>query len=650
MSRRHRRPPSPSTAVPAPPPGAGPSAQPIWPAFVIAVAAVLAYANTLSAPFIFDDTNAITSNPSIRHFGDALFPPTMAGSAAARPLINLSFALNYALGGERVEGYHALNLLIHLAAGLALFGLVRRTLLLPVLSARWGAVARPVAFFTALLWTVHPLLTESVTCVAQRTESLVGLWYLLMFYCLARAAEPDAPRRWLIGSFVACLLGVLTKEVMVAAPVLALLFHVALIDGSWRAAGARRGKFFGLLLLTWVPLAWLVAHNSSRGGAAGFGLGVAWWEYALTQCRAIIIYLKLSFWPHPLVLDYGDTVVRDWREVWPQALLLAGLVGATVVAWFRKIPAAFAGVWFFAILAPSSSVVPLLTQTIAEHRMYLPLAAVVMLAVTGLYALAGRRSYFVLAALALVLAGLTVRRNAVYRSAVDLWRDTVARAPGNIRARSNLGDWLDNAGREVEAMREYEGILAIQPRNPVVHYNLANVLARRHQLPEAIEHYLASLRVVPDRVDTHINLGNAYTLLARLPEAEAEFSTALRINPDEALAHNNLGGVLVRLGRPAEAVTHYEAAMRIVPNQSFQFNLACALTAAGRLPEAITQFQAVLRSAPGRADAHYRLGMLLAYTGQRDQGSAELAEALRLKPDYAEARAQLEQLQRSPPP
>lgn len=653
MSRRRGRPPPTPQAGAAAPPNAAPSARTLrFAAAVIAGAALLAYANTFSAPFIFDDLTAITNNPTIRHLwppGEALSPPVTGGSAAARPLVNLSFAINYALGGERVEGYHALNLLIHIAAGLALFGLVRRTLARPVLRARWGAAAVPVAFFTALLWTVHPLLTESVTCVVQRTESLVGLWYLLMFYCLVRAAEPAAPRRWLAGSFAACLLGMLTKEVMVTAPVLAVFFQAVLIDGSWRTAWQRRGKFFALLALSWVPLAFLVAHNRHRFGSAGFGLGIAWWEYALTQCQAITRYLALSFWPHPLVVDYGDAIVRSPGEVWPQALVLAGLLAATAIAWFRKIPAAFAGLWFFAILAPSSSFLPLVTQTIAEHRMYLPLAAVIVLVVTGAYALAGRRSLAVLAVLAVVLTVLTVRRNEVYRTPLTLWRDTVAKAPDNARAHNNLGNTLDDTGQEAEAMHEYERALELKPDDAMAHYNLANMLARRNRLAEAIVHYQASLRAEPGSADTHNNLGNTFALQARWAEAQVEFAAALRINPDDPVAHNNLGNALVTLGRPAEAVPHYEAALRFVSDQTFHYNLATALAATGRIPEAIARYQTVVQQAPGRADAHCRLGVLLVNSGRRDQGIAELLEALRLKPDYAEARQQLARLGQSAP-
>jgi len=651
MSRR--RAPSASPARVAPP--AAPSSFPApWlAAALLAGAVLLAYANVLSAPFIFDDQTAITDNASIRHLwppGPVFAPPGGAGGAAARPLVNFSLALNYALGGERVEGYHALNLLIHLAASLALFGLVRRTLALPRLRDRWGAAALPLAFFTALLWAVHPLLTESVSCIIQRTESLVGLWYLLMFYCLVRAAESAAPRRWLAGSLAACLLGMLTKEVMAAAPLLAGLFHVVVVDGSWRAAWARRGKFFGLLALCWGPLAILVVLNPGRHGAAGFGLGVVWWEYALTQCQAIGRYLALAFWPHPLVLDYGDPLVRHPGEVGPQALLLAGLLAATGWAWHRKMPAAFAGLWFFAILAPSSSVLPLVTQTIAEHRMYLPLAAVIVLAVTGAYALAGRRSYAVFLLLAVVLLGATVRRNATYRTALGLWSDTVAQAPANARAHNNLGNTLEDAGRDDEARREYTRALELKPGYAMAHYNLANLLARHNELPDAITHYQESLRLAPDSPDTHNNLGNVFVLQARWADAQAEFNAALALNPDDAVAHCNLGNALVTLGRPAEAVPHYEAALRVVPDQTFHYNLACALAALGRTEEALAHFQTVVQLAPGRADAHCRLGLLLAAAGRRAQAIAELEEALRLQPDYAEARQQLARLGAPAPP
>jgi len=195
---------------------------------LLALAALAAYANTFSCPFIFDDVPAITDNATIRHLGrlgEVLAPPAKDGSSVSgRPMVNLSLAVDYAISGTRVGSYHATNLAIHLLAVLALFGIVRRTLV----RFGWGDATR-VAFLSALLWAVHPLLTESVTCVVQRTESLMGLFYLLTLYGFIRGTEADdgAGRgrglRWYGFAWLACVFGTATKEVTVTAPVILLL-------------------------------------------------------------------------------------------------------------------------------------------------------------------------------------------------------------------------------------------------------------------------------------------------------------------------------------------------------------------------------------------------------------------------------------------
>jgi len=156
------------------------------------LAGLWAYSNTFSAPFFFDDVPAIVDNPSIRHLGaigEVLSPSGSDGSGVAgRPLVNLSLALNYAWGGLDVRWYHAFNLIVHLLAGLTLFGIVRRTL-----DRRGNIQSVALAWVIAVIWTVHPLLTESVTCVIQRTESLMGLFYLLTLYCFIRGLGGARP-------------------------------------------------------------------------------------------------------------------------------------------------------------------------------------------------------------------------------------------------------------------------------------------------------------------------------------------------------------------------------------------------------------------------------------------------------------------------
>jgi hypothetical protein len=186
---------------------------------VIALAVLAAYGNSLHGPFVFDDLTSIPENPTIRHLADlgqVLSPPSVAGtSVAGRPLVNFTLAMNYAWGGLDVVGYHAFNIVIHLLSGLTLFGIGRRTLMrFPARAFSPASVPRGsgavgtnpdqkadlipllLAFAVALLWSLHPLQTESVTFVVQRTESLMGLFYLLTLYCFIRGAASSRPRLW----------------------------------------------------------------------------------------------------------------------------------------------------------------------------------------------------------------------------------------------------------------------------------------------------------------------------------------------------------------------------------------------------------------------------------------------------------------------
>ena len=242
-----------------------------------------------------------------------------------------------------------------------------------------------MAAIIALIWAVHPLQTESVTYTVQRAESLMGLFYLLMLYGLARgaAAPPAAVLRgifWYGVSALACLMGMATKEVMASAPLMALLYDRTFLAGSFREAVRRRWGYYLALVATWPVFEEVLVSSWGRGS---FGAGVSPWRYLGTQCGAVAHYLWLCLWPTPLVLDYGRPLAHGAAEIVPYAVLVAALVLATVVALWRWPKLGFLGAFFFVILAPSSSVVPQIRQTIAEHRMYLPLAAVATLVVVA---------------------------------------------------------------------------------------------------------------------------------------------------------------------------------------------------------------------------------------------------------------------------
>ncbi len=694
----------------------------------LTVAVLAVYWNSLGAPFIFDDIHGVERNATIRQLWppwQALNPPGDGSGVSGRPLVNLSLAVNYALGGLDVRGYHAMNLGLHMLATLTLWGVLRRTLRLgfagrdrlipPAGEDRRGAATPPdnndaelFAWSAALFWAVHPLLTESVVCVIQRNEILGSLFYLLTIYCFVRGVEvgrvfdpPSSvgpalvagPRRsdlfererqvkdlsylvWLGLSFLACLAGVASKEIVATAPLLVFLYDCTFVAGTFRAAWQQRKKYYLALAGTWLLLGWLVWRNQQRGGTVGFGLGLTPWEYLLTQCRALVLYLKLSVWPHPLVLDYGWPTARNLGEVWWQALVVLSLLLTTVWALDKKPRSGFLLASFFIMLAPSSSFVPLTTQTIAEHRMYLPLAAVVILLLGGLYALAGRKALLAALAGAVALGTITVKRNQDYRTELALWTDTVAKRPANARAHGNLsraylnlGRWaeaiaasreqlrvdpeykgdahadigraLTELGRVAEAVPWFEEGLRLRPDSFDVHNNYGVALAALSRWPEAVAQYELALRLRPDFVETHNNLANALGKVGRVPEALAHYETALRLQPDFIDAEVNWGRALAESGRAAEARSHFEKVLRERPDAAAHADLATALAAAGRAAEAIPHYEAALRLRPDSALTRCGLGNVLARLGRIPEAILHYEAALRVQPDLADAQHNL---------
>jgi len=587
---------------------------------------------------------------------DALRPPHDGSTVDGRPLVNFVLAISYALSGTRVWAYHAVDVAIHIFAGLTLFGIVRRTL------ERCGSrESLLLAFAGALLWTVHPLQTEAITYVIQCAESLMGLFYLLTLYCFIRGTEADGGRGWFSLSVFCCLLGMATKEVMVSAPAMVWLYDRTFVAGSFRAAWSQRWKLYLALAATWILLACLVVGSGSRTGSAGFGVPIRWLDYARTQVYAVVHYARLALWPRPLVFDYGTALVTDAGRILPSALVLLALLIGTLWALWRRPGLGFLGAWFFAILAPTS-LVPVATQPIAEHRMYLPLAAMMVgLAMAGFALIAatmpGRKSagWIGLAAslaLAVGFGAMTIDRNARYATETGLWADTVAKAPQNARAHLHLGHALYDLNRIPEADTQFRLALLLQPGgNFDAQFDLGNAELREGRVSEAIDHLAEAVRLRPDSFAGQSSWGDALFAAGRTGEAMEHYEQALRLNPAYALAHYNLGNVQAQLGRMPEAIEQYQAALRLNPAYAeAEDNLGNALFQERRFAAALAHYEAAARLTPDNAHVQYNWGNALLQVGRIPEAKEHYEAALRLNPDFAEVRDMLRRLSAANPP
>jgi len=552
-----------------------------WAPALLVIAGFAAYAGALEAPFLYDDECYLLENRDLQ----TLWPPRyLAGNT--RPVLFLSFALDHALSGFSAPAFHLTNILLHLAAGLLLFALLRRCLSAPAFAGQPTPAADSTALAASLLWIVHPLATMAVTYVWQRGEILMACCYLLCTYAFLRGATAARGRGWFALAILACAAGMATKEVMVSAPLFLLLADRALVAGSIREALRRRGRVYAGLAATWLVLAALVALNAGQfheNPGVGFHSAQATpLTYARAMPSAYLHYLRLAAYPRPLVFDYVWPLAHPPGGVLLPAFVLALLVGATFWTVIYRPALGLPAALSFLVLAPTTSIMPM-PDPVIEYRMYFPLAGIIVLAVLGTRTLLGKTAAYLKAdpclaaatarrlALAAAVAGaailgtLTVQRNFVYGGTVSLWTDTVRHQPDNARARVNLGIALCRHNRAEEAIPHFLEALRLAPRDPRAHLNLGNALDTTGHRAQALACYDRALACDPRLVEAHVNLGIARIQQGDPQAALAPLETAVQLAPAHAHAQRGLAWALAEAGRCAEAIPHLEEALRLAP-------------------------------------------------------------------------------------
>ncbi|MFN8063156.1 MAG: tetratricopeptide repeat protein [Vicinamibacterales bacterium] len=613
---------------------------PWWPVALVIALTAGAYANALNNPFVFDDASTIVGNGTIRSIGSALMGGPVQTATAGRPLVNLSFALNYALGGTSPVGYHVVNLSIHVACALVLIGVLQRLFAAPAFATWTQGRERGLALVVAVLWAVHPLNSEVVNYVTQRTESSMALALLLTLYCGLRWVGSGSTR-WQAGAVAACAAGMACKETMVVAPLLMLATDALISARSPVDVLRQRGRFYGLLAATWLVLALLV-FEGPRWRSAGFSSGVSPWTYLLNQPRIIVHYLRVALLPYGLVLDYGEPTTMALTAALAPGLLVAALIVATGWAWATAPALGFLGTWFFLTLAPTSSLLPIATEVGAERRMYLPLIALVsalVLLVTRVVANsrgpAQSRAVWriVVGAACALLMVLTVNRNREYSDTLTLWRTVVDRWPHS-RALYNLGVELSAAGQREQALAAYQ---QAAPGSTDAEYALGYEAQADGRYDEAAAHYLA---VIARRADD-VNVPRAYHQLGRVrlaqkryDEAIAAFREVLARKPNDPDALAGIADTLLAQEKPADAVAAYRAYLAVRPNATdAMMNMGIALVKLDRDAEARDVFASIVQVEPRNVAAHVNLAYALANTGRFGDSVREFRRALELEQD-----------------
>ena len=572
------------------------------PAFLVVII-VAAYLSSFSASFMFDDFIRIVDNSDITDLRALARPST-------RPLVEFTFWLSYALSGPNPADFRAVNVAIHIVAAILLYGIVRRSLLLPRFIGKYASSAHILAVLSAGLWALHPLQTESVTYIVQRSESMMGMFLLLALYAFIRTLDGRHTRMWNTSCVLACALGMMCKPTMIMAPVLILIYDRVALSGSFRTALRGRSWLYSGLGASWLIVAWLVLKPNVSASSAGFSAGlISPLHYLLTQFGVIAHYTRLAFWPVDLCFDYAwppaDVSVGSLTcGAITVALLLVSVIGiCRGNAW--ALPAA----WFFVTLAPTSSILPIADYA-AEHRMYLPLAGLVVLALLGGHHLLvtrilppARRALlwraFCLAVICLVvgLGLLTSRRNRVYQSRLTMAADTIEKRPENLRARTSLTSALMRRGRADEARDAILEMLTVieamkkagpasgwtGASDPVYFYPGAltqlgrvNILLGRHH--EAVTNFTEVVVLLPNKPLSHHNLAVAFAAIGRYALAEEAALRSLSMGGKDVGSNHLLGELSLRKGAFIAARTYFEAEVASsIPSPAAMLRLAWLL-------------------------------------------------------------------------
>lgn len=339
---------------------------------IIILAVGIAYSNTYNASFHFDDQHTIIENPRIKHLKNIpSFFYKSEGPVGTRPLLLTTLAINYAIGGLNVVGYHIFNNLLHAINGIMVYIFILTTLNLPSLREKYSSIAREIALFGALIFAVHPIQTQAVTYIISRSMPMATFFYLLGLIVYNKAVATNKKPYFGLLVLIA-FLGMTSREDFFTFPIMLFLYDAFLMS-SFKDA-ARRWWVYATLAVPTAYRLWLTFTYKGAEEAVGFGVRLLTpIEYLMTQFNVIWTYARLMVLPINQNLDYDYPVAKTLFE-FPTILSFVGHLLVVAFAFYmfkRNRLVTFLILWWYGTLSVSSSFVPII-DVIFEHRVYLP--------------------------------------------------------------------------------------------------------------------------------------------------------------------------------------------------------------------------------------------------------------------------------------
>jgi Tfp pilus assembly protein PilF len=631
---------------------------------LIILISLINYSNSIEASFHFDDKYTIVENPKIKKIGDL---SSIISFSPSRPLLFLTFALNYHFGGLQTKGYHLVNIFLHILNGLLLFFIVTISFKYFISSEEnYPKQSMIIALISSLLFLSHPIQTEAVTYIISRSSVLCTTFYLLSFYLFIEArgkfqeseqAGQEFSIFYISFSIFFFLLAMATKEIAATLPVIVLLYEYIFISGRDRKSFLRRlGKYYWPLFLVPLGVFLFRYYFLEQGSALPQARNI--YSHLITEARVVINYLRLLLFPVNLNVDPNfpiSTSIIELSVIFSLGAIVITLTAALKVLSNYKL-ISFSIFWFFITLLPSSSIFPL-DDVMAEHRLYLPSLGICLFAGTLIHQLAmfgsqrfssqktGTIITTALVGIVLFFSLGVIFRNSVYKDDYSLWKDTLKKSPRKARVINNFANALKDKGLPDQALIKYQEAIKYDPHYVLAQMNLGIAYLKKGMYHDAVRELSKAIALKSDYAQAYFNLGLARMNQGRYDEGLQAGRKALEIDPNNADAHNLLGALYYRKGMVDEAIVEFKKALEnnFLHLQAID-NLGVAYLAQGKINEAIKEFNRALGVNDRDVEAYNNLGVAYLKKGDKEEARLQFVRALQIKPQFGKARLNLKRL------
>ena len=603
---------------------------------LIALLGLAVYANCLGNGFVYDDGLVIENRAFLSSWSNLryFFSPRYfdyARETTYRPLVTLTYFLDYSLGGPNPFVYHLNSIIFHILSGILFYLFL--LYLIPALDKR--VPSQSLALLAALLFICHPIQTEAVGGIAFREDILAALFCFasLLFYLKTKLISGRKKLSFYILSVLCYFFALLSKE-----SALPLILIILLIDLCYQKDAQRIRDpvhpfsikftdYFGYIgiicVYLFIRFIWMVCPVPPLGAYRELGYLGGSLSALLTTSRIFVSYLGLFLFPLRLTVDHFSKYGLDpsYSFLEPRvlfSLLILGLIFVFIIRSFRyQRILAFSGLWIFIFLLPVSNVLPL-NQLMAERYLYLPsigFCLFLALVLVRFFYLSPNRFIRSIAIVSIILilslySLRTITRNRDWKDSFTLWSKTIETSPNSRKAHNNLGIEYNTVGKYEEAIASYKRAIEIDPGHAFAYNNLGKTCNDIGKHEQAIASYKRAIEIDPDYAEAYYNLGNTYNTIGKHEQAIASYKRAIEINPDFAEAYYNLGNTYAAIGKHEQAIASYKRAIEIdLRFAEAYYNLGKTYNTIGKHEQAIASYNRAIEIDPNYVKAHINLAL-----------------------------------------